>query len=97
MRAIITLFVGIVAFAGCAPAASSLPSTAPVPTAAPLAVGQFAVHGVATTLDARGAYQSVLIVSPAAIPAPAGDLDRDGGAAQQSGATVILGPELQIR
>ena len=59
MRASVIFFVGVVAFAGCAPAASTLPSKAPVPTAAPLAVGEFTSHGVATTLDARGAGESV--------------------------------------
>ena len=48
-------------------------------------------------LDERGAYQSVLFVSPRALPEPGGHLDRDAGAALDQGAQVVLGPEVLVK
>jgi hypothetical protein len=56
--------VAVMAVAGCtgqtaSTAPSTAPASAPPPTAAPLAVGEFASHGVAANLDARGAGADV--------------------------------------
>jgi hypothetical protein len=59
MRTIVSLLVGVIVLAGCGAAGpSSQPSAMPAtaaPTAAPLARGEFTSHGVAATIDARGA------------------------------------------
>lgn len=49
------------------------------------------------TLQARGAYQSILLSSEHPLPTPGGDLDQDVGAALNSGAHVALGPEITVK
>ena len=59
MRSIVSVLVGVMVVAGCAgPAASSAPS-APAARLPPLAMGAFTSHGVAATIDARGAGADV--------------------------------------
>jgi hypothetical protein len=59
MRSIVSVLVWFMVVAGCAgPGASSAPS-APAATLPPLAMGSFTSHGVAATIDARGAGADV--------------------------------------
>ncbi len=48
-------------------------------------------------LPAIGAYQPMLLLAAALLPAPSGDLDADAGAALAAGAQVELGDEIRAR
>jgi anti-sigma factor RsiW len=51
----------------------------------------------ALRLEALGSYRSVLLVSDRPFPPPAAGLDRDVGAALETGAQAYLGEEVRVR
>jgi hypothetical protein len=49
------------------------------------------------SLEERGSYQTLLVVSQQPIPEPRGEFDADAGAALDAGAEVVPGQEIQVR
>lgn len=95
MQAIVSLLLGAIVVAGCGAAGPSTPPSAvpatAEPTAAPLALGEFTSHGVAATIDARGAGGNVTGTMTMSDSGSNATVDLECGHTTESGLLIIGG------